>query len=77
MGHLNLDDLTITESIKLKKNVVAVDINEVWKIPLNYHNRTKQKLNPVDLQVQAQLGEIAVYANTNEMMINQVKTNVV
>ena len=54
-----------------------MDIIEVWKRPLNYHNRTEQKLNPVDLRVKAQLGEIAVYANTNEMMINQVKTNVV
>ena len=70
-----VDDLTIAEAMKLK-NVLTVDSTEVWERPVNYHNRTEQKLNPENSQVQAQLSELAVYANTNEMKINQNKSKV-
>ena len=68
-----VDDLTIAEAMKLK-NVLHVDNNLCWKRPLNYHNRTEQILNHGDSKVQAQLSELVVYANTNEMKINQGKS---
>ena len=70
-----VDDLTIAEALKLK-NVLNVENNLRWERPLKYHNRTEQTLNPENSQVQAQLGELAAYANVNEMKINQDKSKV-
>ena len=70
-----VDDLTIAEAIKLK-NVLNVENYVRWERPLKYHNRTEQTLNPVNSQVKAQLGELAAYANLNEMKINQDKSKV-
>ena len=70
-----VDDLAIAQAMTLK-NVLTVDSTEVWERPLKYHNRTEQKLNPENSQMQAQLSEPAVYANTNDMKINQNKSKV-
>ena len=66
-------DLTIAEAIKLK-NVLHVENSLRWERPLKYYNRTEQVLNPCDSQVQTQLDELAIYANANEMKINQKKS---
>ena len=69
-----VDDLTIAESIDLRK-ALTVETDKTWNQPLNYHERTKQVLKH-ESEVQKQLTSISEYAVLNKMKINQNKTKI-
>ena len=68
-----VDDLTVAEALKLK-DVLYVENQKELKIPLNYHERTEHMLKDECSEVEKQLKELEEYAISNEMKINQNKT---
>ena len=70
-----VDDLTVAEAINLR-NVLNVENEDGLVRPLNFHQRTEQKLSDNSSQVEHQLDEIHQYAVTNDMKINQQKTKI-
>ena len=71
-----VDDLTVAESLNLKKQLVAnPNINQPR--PLEYHNRTEQILPESESQIVPLLNEIMDYANNFKMKINSEKSKVI
>ena len=70
-----IDDLTIAESINLKKSL-QTEQEDFWLRPLPFHSRTEHTLKSHTSKVQVQMDTISDYAKTNEMEINKKKTKV-
>ena len=68
-----IDDLTIAESLPIKKSVRSIPMSERIH-PESYHERTGHALLPHKSQVLQQMGKIQKYAKDNDMKLNLKKT---
>ena len=64
-----VDDLTLAEAIDLKKTLNKDNTNN-YERPLNFHERTENKLDPVLSKVNKQMEDVVKYSIENEMKIN-------
>ena len=70
-----IDDMTLVESINMKKSLVS-NPDPCPPRPFLLHDRTNHLLPTEKLQLQVQLDNLVAYCSTNEMKLNKSKSKV-
>ena len=71
-----VDDLTVAESLKLKKQLIPNPDTDQPR-PLEYHNRTEHVLPDSESQIVPCLKDILEYADSHKMKANSAKSKVI